>query len=220
MPRASPVRPSLAAARAFSAACPPTTAVPARLAAALIRLALSRRTGDLDTGGRGGGHAAALLGELPEDLLARHPGIRAQVLSARGAAELRAGRLDEAVATFKAGAPLPPLRTTGEHADGLAYLALVEALRGRLSRAVELSGRRQDDPRRQRWTDRARRPRRERRARMRCIWNVNEMRQAHGHLRLAEAALRDSPDKLISAVACLVAARRRLAEGRAQRPRR
>ena len=47
-------------------------------------------------------HAEALVGKLPEDLLARHPGIRAQVLSARGAAELRAGRLDEAVATFKA----------------------------------------------------------------------------------------------------------------------
>ena len=38
-----------------------------------------------------GRHAEALLGNLPGDLLARHPGIRAQVLSARGATELRAG---------------------------------------------------------------------------------------------------------------------------------
>ena len=33
-------------------------------------------------------------------------------------------------------------------------------------------------------------------------------------LRLADAALRIAPDKLISAIACLVAARCRLAEGR------
>ena len=47
--------------------------------------------------------AEALLEEVPEDLLARHPRIRAQVLAERGAVELWAGQLEEAAATFGAG---------------------------------------------------------------------------------------------------------------------
>ena len=43
----------------------------------------------------------------------------------------------------------------------------------------------------------------------------NELRQAHRELKRADAALRISPDKLINAVACLIAAWCRLAEGRA-----
>ena len=41
----------------------------------------------------------------------------------------------------------------------------------------------------------------------------NELRQAHGQLRLADGALRIAPDKLLGAIACLVAARCQLAEG-------
>jgi len=42
-----------------------------------------------------------------------------------------------------------------------------------------------------------------------------DMQEAHAQLKRAEAALRVCPDKLVSALACLVAAQRRLAEGRA-----
>ena len=41
----------------------------------------------------------------------------------------------------------------------------------------------------------------------------NELRQAHGQLKLAGGALRIAPDKLLAAIACLVAARCQLAEG-------
>ena len=41
-----------------------------------------------------------------------------------------------------------------------------------------------------------------------------DMQEAHAQLKRAEAALRICPDKLVSALACLVAAQRRLAEGR------
>ena len=42
-----------------------------------------------------------------------------------------------------------------------------------------------------------------------------DLQEAHTQLKRAEAALRICPDKLVSALACLVAAQRRLAEGRA-----
>jgi hypothetical protein len=68
----------------------------ARLAAAMIRLAVSRRTGDLSAVAEAAAYAEALVSKTSSDLLARHPAIRALVLSARGAAELWSGRFDEA----------------------------------------------------------------------------------------------------------------------------
>ena len=138
------------------------------------------------------------------------------MLSARGAAELRAGRLDEAVTTFKAAVAAASGPDTGyEHADGLGYLALVEALRGRLSRAMELLGDVEEAAR----SGSDGLPGHVTPAASVALAAVhlerNELRQAHGHLKQADAALRDSPDKLIIAVACLVAARCRLTEGRA-----
>jgi LuxR family transcriptional regulator, maltose regulon positive regulatory protein len=187
--------------------------IPARLGAALIQLALARRTGDLDTATAAAANAAALLGELPESLLARHPEIRAQVLSSRGAAELRAGRLDEAVAAFEAGTAAAD--SPCERAGCLAYLALVAALCGRLSRAAELAEEaaqaNQDSS-----DGLTEHPTPAANIALASVYlDRNEMQQAHVQLRLAEAALRVSPDKLIGAVACLVAARRRLAEGHA-----
>ncbi|MGH3232411.1 MAG: LuxR C-terminal-related transcriptional regulator [Streptosporangiaceae bacterium] len=207
---------SLAAAESILDDLPADAEIPARLGAAMIRLALSRRTGDLDTATAAAASAAVLLEELPEGLLARHPGIRPQVLAGCGAAELRAGRLDEAVATFKEGAAASAPDGVCERADCLAYLALVDALSGRLSRAVELAEAAaqatQDgsDGLTEHVTPAA----------YLALASVhldrNEMQQVHGQLRLTEAALRVSPDKLMSAVACLITARRRLAEGRAQ----
>jgi LuxR family maltose regulon positive regulatory protein len=208
---------SLAAAESILDGLPADAEIPARLGAALIRLALSRRTGDLDTGTVAAVSAAALLDKLPESLLAGHPGIRAQVLAGRGAAELRAGRLQQAVATFKEGAAAASAQDSSfERADCLAYLALAEAVCGRLGRAVELAEAAaqathdSSDGLTEHVTPAGY---------LALAWvhlDRNEMQQVHVQLRLTEAALRVSPDKLISAVACLIAARRRLAEGRAQ----
>ena len=63
-----------------------------RLAAAMIRLAAARRTGDLTAAAAAVSQAQALTGRLPDEL-ARHPDIEARVLAARGAVELWSGRL-------------------------------------------------------------------------------------------------------------------------------
>jgi len=207
---------SLAAAEGILATLPADGEIPARLGAALIRLALSRRTGDLDTATAAAASAAALLEALPERSLARHPGIRAQVLAGRGAAELRAGRLDEAVAAFEASLVAASAPDTAcERADCLAYLALAEALSGRLSRAVQLAeeAAQATEDSHDGLTEHV--PPAASVALALVHLDRHEMQRVHSQLRLAEAALRISPDKLISAVAFLIAARRRLAEGRA-----
>jgi hypothetical protein len=54
--------------------------------------------------------------------------------------ETWAGRLDAAAVRFADAAAVPATETAYERAGCLGYLALVEALRGRLTRAVELAG--------------------------------------------------------------------------------
>jgi LuxR family transcriptional regulator, maltose regulon positive regulatory protein len=206
---------SLAAAERLLERIPAGGEIPARLAAALIRLNLSRRTGDLDAAAAAAASAEDLLGELPEGLLARHPGIRAQVLSGRGAAELRAGRLDEAVVIFRAGAAAADPDSTCERAEALGYLALAEALRGRLSRAAKLAGEADGAIQSASHGLAAHVTPAAAVALASVHTERNELRQAHRELKRADAALRISPDKLINAVACLIAAWCRLAEGRA-----
>jgi LuxR family maltose regulon positive regulatory protein len=189
--------------------------IPSRLAAALIRLAVSRRVVDLDAATAAAARAEALLEAIPESHIARHPEIRAQVLSGRGVVELWAGHLDEAAATLSSAATAVPPAIDGVYAqaDCLAYLALVEALRGRLSHAAELADEAAGAA--ENSSDGLTEPtipaanvalayvRLER----------NELRQAHDQLRLADGALRIAPDNLIGAIACQVAARCQLAEG-------
>jgi LuxR family maltose regulon positive regulatory protein len=196
---------------------PGDSEIPARLAAASIQLARSRRTGDLDAATVAVARAEALLAALQENLLARQAGIRAQVLSGRGAVELLAGHLDEAVTAFRAGVCAASAADGAyERGDCLAYLALVAALRGQLSHAVELaaeaaeSAESSSDGLAEHISPAASV------ALAAVHLERNELHQAHGQLKLADAALRISPDKLINTVACLVAARRRLAEGRAK----
>ncbi len=208
---------ALAAAERILAGLPATDEIPARLAAALIRLTLSRRTGDLAAAAAAAAAAEAWLGELPAGLLTQYPGIRAQVLSGRGAVELWAGRLDEAAATFRAGATAAASPDNGdERSECLGYLALLEALHGRLGHAIELAsaaaeetGSSNNDGLAAYLTPAA----------SVALASVhlerNELQRSHGQLKLAVAALRISPDKLVSALACLIAARRRLVEGRA-----
>ncbi len=189
--------------------------IPARLAATLIRLALARRTGDLEAATAASSRAQALARQLPGEVHARHPEVEAQVLTGRGVVELWAGRLDEAAVCFAEGAAGSALAAAYERADCLGYLALVEALSGRLGRAAERaeaaadaisSG--SDDLTEHIVAGAA----------VALAWvylQQGDTREAHAQLKLAESALRTGADKLVSALACAVAAQRGTAGGRA-----
>ena len=186
-----------------------------RLAAAVIRLAACRRTGDLVGAAAAVSDAEALVSGVPEDKLARHPEVRARVLADRGTVELWPGHFDEAVRFLDAGVAAAA-GPGGEHerAVCLGYLALVEALRGRLCHAAKLAGQaavalaaeeQRPPPQRQGPV-----------ALAALAWvhlERDELREAGRLLKQLDAALGVSPDKLIGAVACLVAACGRLAEG-------
>jgi LuxR family maltose regulon positive regulatory protein len=196
----------LAAAEGMLGALPAAEAAPARLAAAQIRLAASRRTGDLGSMAAAVVEAQAMLAAVPTAVVARCPWIGAQVLSGRGAVELWSGHLGEAAVTFEAAiAAVPPAGSTHERAGCLGYLALADALRGRLNRAAGTAG------------DAERLPAPITPAAHVALAAVhverNDLRQAHGDLKRAEAALRLHPDRLTGTVACLVAGRKALAEG-------
>ena len=188
-----------------------------RLAAAILRLAASRRTGDLAAASAATARAEVLLDRMPGDKLARHPQIRARVLSGRGAVELWSGHLDAAARTLESAAAAAAASAgQAERAGCLGQLALVEALRGRLGRAAQLAagataaltaaGQRPPAPR----PGPA--------ALVALAWvhlEHHELREARDSLSQAGAALGVSPDKLTGAVAYLVAAGGSLAEGRA-----
>jgi LuxR family transcriptional regulator, maltose regulon positive regulatory protein len=205
---------SLAAAESILERLPAEDEIPARLAAAQVRLALCRRSGDLEAATAAAGRAQALLGRVPEQVRARHQEVRVHVLASRGALELWAGRLDAAAAAFQAGAVSAGPEGAYERAGCLGYLALLEAWHGQLSRAAE----RADEA-----AEVLRSGRGEHAgvitpaAGVALAWvhlQRGEVQEAHGQLKLAEAALRNCPDKLMSALACTVAAQRHLAEGR------
>ena len=190
---------------------------PSRLAAAMLRLAVARRTGDLDAAAASMARMEKLVEKLPGDILARHAEIDATVLSARGVVQLWSGHLDEAAASLDAGAAAAALSgSTPERSDCYGYLALLEALRGRLNRAAELAAEAAGLARehgtglagpgsaRPRWRSRW------------SIWSATKLHDARDRLKRADAALRARPEKLVGATACLVVARYRLAEGRAK----
>jgi LuxR family maltose regulon positive regulatory protein len=185
---------TLAAAEGVLERLPATDEIPARLAAAQVRLAVSRRIGDLDAAQAAVARAETLLGEITGNHLARHPDIHAQVLAGRGVVELWSGDFDQAAATLRSA--IAPASAPGEtyerseladqaagaaenRADGLAEFASPAA-------SIALA---------------------------RVHLERNELRQAHGQLRLADGALRIAPDKLLGAIAYLIAARCQLAEG-------
>jgi LuxR family transcriptional regulator, maltose regulon positive regulatory protein len=189
--------------------------IPSRLAAALIRLALARRTGDFEMAAIASGRAEKLMTELPAEMQARHPEVRAQVMAGRGVVEIWAGRLDAAAVLFADATAATTRETAHERADCLGYLALVEALSGRLSSAVERAGEAADvmvsggDDLTEHIIPAAN---------VALAWvclQQGDIQEAHAQLKLAEAALRSCPDKLVSALACVVAAQRRLAVGQA-----
>ncbi len=195
---------------------PAEESVPARLAAAQIRLALARRTGDLESAAAAAGEAEVLLEAIPPGLRARRPWLRAQSLRDRGTVELWSGRLGEAAATFGAAAA-PALDGVPERVGCLGYLALLDALRGRLNRAVGRAAEAAGTPA----GDGDRPPLPIGPAAHVALASVylerNELRPANDQLKRAEAALHRHPDKMIGTVAGLVAARKALAEAQPER---
>ena len=204
---------ALAAAEGMLERVPASQEAPGRLAAAVIRLAVSRRTGDLTSAAAAVSRAEALLSQVPDGDLAQHPEIGARVLSGRGAVELWSGHLDEAARVLGAAGAAAP-GGDRERADCLGHLALVEALRGRLRSAAKLAGQAaapagaEEQPSGQHPAPAA----------LVALALVhlerNELRGARNRLRQADAALGASPDRLIESLACLVVAYAGLAEGR------
>jgi LuxR family maltose regulon positive regulatory protein len=187
----------------------------ARLAAAQIRMALSRKVGDLDAAMVASSRAETSLSDIPGSVLASHPEVRPQVLLARGIVDFWTGNADEAAATFRIGVAAASAPASARaKADCLGQLALVEALQGRLSSAANFAGEAADmvsghDRQLEPAVPAAS-------AALACVHLARcELRQAHDQLVLASAGLRAHPDRLTSAVASLVAAASCLAEGRA-----
>src|SRR4029077_17024861 len=102
-----------------------------------------------------------------------------------------------------------------ERADCLGHLALLEALQGRLSRAVEHSAEAADALLNSRGEKPGHIPAAASVALAAVHLQRSDMQEAQAQLKLAEAALGVWPDKLVSAVTCMVAAQRHLAERRA-----
>jgi len=203
----------LGAAEDLLGKLPASAEVPARLAAALIRLTLSRRTGDQDAAAGAAARARGLLAALPDHALARHPGMHAQVLSGYAATQLWAGQVDAATTTLHdaLSASAGAADAAQERADCRGLLALAEALRGRLSCVAELASEPAggDGGEPAALSSPAAHV-----ALAQAQLSRGELKRARGQLKLASAGLRARPDMLVHALACLVAAQGGLAEGR------
>jgi LuxR family transcriptional regulator, maltose regulon positive regulatory protein len=189
--------------------------VASRLAAAMIRLAAARHTGNLPAAAAAAARVKALASKIPAGQLAEHPERRARLLSACGTAELWSGCLDEAARVlYAAVAAVDSLVTDDERAGWLGQLALVEALRGRLSRAADLAAQAIAATGPGGGEQPAQRPNAA--ALLALAWaqlERNQLPEAGGLLKQVNEALSLHPDKLFGALACLVAARGCLAEG-------
>ncbi|HYB15616.1 MAG TPA: LuxR C-terminal-related transcriptional regulator [Streptosporangiaceae bacterium] len=187
--------------------------VTAQLTGAIIRLYVCLRTGDLVAAAAAVIRAELLVSKMPSGMLTRNPDITQRVLAGRGAVELWSGHLDEAARILEAGADAAP--PAEYDATGcLGYLALAEALRGRLYRAAELAGQVTHAAGEHRSADDIPAPA----ALIALAWvylQRNELRETRLCLKQADSALSVTPDKLIATAAYLVAAGGALAEGRA-----
>ena len=195
---------------------PADAETPARLAAALLRLTVARRAGDLGAATAAMDQAERLVASLPGDILTRHAEIHTTVLSARGVVQFWSGHLDEAAVSLDAGAAAATVTgSMPERTDCLGYLALLEALRGRLNRAAELAA--GASPAGQDGTEMAGPACGPAEVALALVHlERNERHDARDRLKRADAALGVRPERLVGAAACLVVARYRLAEGRAK----
>jgi LuxR family transcriptional regulator, maltose regulon positive regulatory protein len=215
---------SLSAAEEILGRLPEDTHVLARFAACTIRSSMAFRRGSLNALGDATATARRLLDKIPKARLVRHQHAFAQVMSGRGAVELWSGNpgtaadlfaraarlLEDVIQGLEPGRLELPARRN-ELAACRGYLALTEALRGRLKSADEIvsagtavlgdGGARQPDP-----------------ASALALAFVSlehgELTASRARLKVADAALDAHPDRLASAVGSVIAARGSLAEGR------
>jgi LuxR family maltose regulon positive regulatory protein len=213
--RPGPSAIALAAAEKILDRRPADQEASAQLAAALIRLAASRCSGDFPAMAEALADAEALIGSVSSGRLARRPGIRAQVLSARGAVELWSGHLDEAVRILDSGIAAAAAPGGGHgRPECLGHLALAAALRGQLCRAKRFA-----DQATAGCSDDGQRPSAQRpspAALVALAWidlERHEQRQVRSRLEQVDAVLALSPDKLVESISCLIAAYSALAEG-------
>ena len=183
---------------------------PSRLAAATIRLGLSRRRGDLAAAKTAAAAAVASVGDIPADLLAAHPEVQPQVMAGVGVVQFWSGRFEQAAGTLAGAAAGAPRGR--DRAESLGTLALVEALRGRLERAAALAA--EAPARGDSATDTEHGSRAAAVARAYVHLERNELAEARRELKNADPGPQPCQERLITAVACLVAARGCLAEGR------
>ena len=203
-------RTALAAAEHSLAGLPADEGTTSRIAVAMLRLELARRTGDIEVIIASVGQLEKYAGTLPDETLARQPRLVLRMLAERGLLLLWAGQPDEAAAIL--GALHPASAGHGpECANYHGHMALAEAFRGRLhaaGRVVETTC----PPGNGGGGGRAG-------AAEVALALVhlerNELRETRDALKRADAALRARPDRLAAAAACFVDARCRLAEGHA-----
>jgi LuxR family transcriptional regulator, maltose regulon positive regulatory protein len=189
-----------------------------RLAAAMIRFATARCTGDLTAAAAAVDRTEALVDMVGWDQVGGPREIRARVLFGRGLVELWSGRISEAARVLDS-AVTAAEAAGGEHerANYLGYLSLVEVLHGRLGRAGELAAEATAALPPGKHLSAVRHPSPAPLVALAWVHSERgELREARSLLRLAGAALGVTPDKLIGAMACLVAAWGALAEGRAE----
>ncbi len=180
---------------------------PARLAAALVRVAHSRRTADNAAAAGAAARAEELLTDIPAAQLGRHPGVQIEVLSGRGMAELWAGDFGQAAGTLRAASTAAAPASSVERIDCLGNLALAEALRGHLTRAGELAD--------EALTGQSASPAAP--VALACVHlDRGDFREMRAQLKQAEEALCLRPDPLMDALARSVAVRYALAEGHAR----
>lgn len=190
---------------------PDDHALAARLAAGVIQVARAH-PGDLPTVERVADDAVKLLGQMSDAATDLPPELRALLLSAGGRADLWAGRLADAAEAYAAA--LAAATAAGgnlQRSTCLGFLALVEALRGRLSQTAELV------------TRAARLPeacRQSPAAHLATGWVQLErcqLTEARRELDRAGRALVVIPDVCLGAVRCLLAGQVAIAEGRPDR---
>lgn len=214
---------SLAAADRSLGELPEDQEFAARFAVAIIRYGLACRTGDLGAADAAMASAGKLLEDNPETEQAGHAEVVAHLLSGRGVIELWSGHLNEAAVLFARAAGLledsesggdPGQRVPpGPHcqlASCHGYRALVDALRSRPRAAAKFAGDEGsalgDGPTVHRDPASAL-------ALAFVYLDTGDLGASRRQLRLADAALHTHPNRLLSAIGCLVAARGSLAEG-------
>lgn len=180
-----------------------------RIALAMLWLEFARRTGDIDIAAAAVGQVEKHVRTLPDEILARQPGLVLRMLAERGLLLLWAGQPDEAAASLSALHPASAKHGT-ECADYHGHLALAEAFRGRLQAAAQIiettcspgaAGGNLSSA-----------------AEVALAFihlERNDLQEARSAFKRAHAALRARPDRLAAALACFAAARCRLAEGHA-----